>query len=62
MKKIFLLATTAMLLLGSVAYASGETKNKKNRKKQKTEKTCPKECKKECPKECPPVCLPGKCA
>jgi hypothetical protein len=63
MKKIFVLATTAMLLLGASAYANGDAKAKKNKKKATTEKVCPRgECPKECPKTCPPVCLPGKCS
>ena len=62
MKKIFVLASTAMLLCGAVAYANGDTKAKKNKKKATTEKVCPQECPKECPKTCPPVCLPGKCS
>jgi hypothetical protein len=45
MKKIFLLATTAMLMTGAVAFANGGPKDCKNcTKKGCTEKTCPKEC------------------
>ena len=44
MKKLFLLATTAMLMTG-VAFANGGPKEvKKNSKKAQTEKTCPKGC------------------
>jgi len=44
MKKLFLLATTAMLMTG-VAFANGEPKTgKKNDKKARTEKSCPKGC------------------
>jgi hypothetical protein len=45
MKKIFLLATAAMLMTGSIAFANGEKKNSKNNgKKACTEKPCPKPC------------------
>jgi len=62
MKKIIVLATTAMLLTGAIAFANGDAKAKKNKKKATTEKVCPKDCPKECPKTCPPVCVPGSCS
>lgn len=50
MKKLFLLATAAMLLTGSVAFANGGKKDSKNNgKKTCTEKTCTKACPKPCP-------------
>ena len=50
MKKLFLLAATAMLMTG-VAFANGGPKDaKKGDKKPRTEKTCPKDCQKNCPK------------
>jgi len=57
MKKLFLLAATAMLMSGGVALANGGSKNAKNsNKKARTEKTCPKGC---CDKgNC---CDKGKC-
>lgn len=56
MKKIFLLATIAMLMGGSVAFANGG-KDKNKGKKTSTEKTCTKPC----PKPCPPCCDKSKC-
>jgi len=51
MKKLFLLAATAMLMTGAVAFANGGPKEvKKTDKKPHTEKTCPKGCPKDCPK------------
>lgn len=45
MKKLFLLATTAMLMTGAVAFADGGHKNaKKADKKACTEKSCTKGC------------------
>ncbi|HEY4149800.1 MAG TPA: hypothetical protein VGM41_12765 [Chitinophagaceae bacterium] len=50
MKKLFLLATTVLLMTG-VAFANGGPKEaKKDSKKARTEKTCPKGC-----------CDKGKC-
>ena len=58
MKKIFLLAATAMLMSGAVALANGEKKDKTKDKKACTEKCCTKAC----PKPCPPVsCDKSKC-
>jgi len=50
MKKLFLLATIAMLMT-SVTFANGDPKSPaKSNKKARTEKTCPKDCPKDCPK------------
>jgi hypothetical protein len=57
MKKLFLLAATAMLLSSSVAFATGGGKDKTKGSKSKTEKKCPKPC----PQPCPPCCDKGKC-
>jgi hypothetical protein len=57
MKKLFLLATVAMLMSGTIAFADGGKKDKTKRSKAKTEKICPKPC----PKPCPPCCDKSKC-
>lgn len=57
MKKVFLLATIAMLS-GAVALANGEGKDKGKKDKARTEKTCDKPC----PKPCPPCCDKSKCS
>lgn len=57
MKKLFLLAATAMLLSSSVAFATGGEKVKSKGGKPKTEKKCPKPC----PQPCPPCCEKSKC-
>lgn len=54
MKKLFLLATVAMLMSSAVAFANDGGKDKK---KARTEKKCPKPC----PKPCPPCCDKNKC-
>ncbi len=56
MKKIFLLATAA-LLMSAVAFSNDGDKNKKKGDKAKTEKKCPKPC----PTPCPPCCDKDKC-
>lgn len=56
MKKLFLLATIAMLMGGSVAFANDGGKDK-NKGKARTEKKCPKPC----PQPCPPCCDKSKC-
>jgi hypothetical protein len=56
MKKIFLLATIAMLMTSSVVFANNGDKNKKKGTKAKTEQTCDKPC----PKPCPPCCDKNK--
>lgn len=50
MKKLFLLATVAMLMCNAVAFANDGGKDKK---KARTEKKCP--------KPCPPCCDKNKC-
>ena len=60
MKKLFLLASTAMLLSSSVAFATGGGKDK-SKGKTKTEKKCPKPCPQPCPQPCPPCCDKSKC-
>ena len=61
MKKLFVLATTAMLLSG-IAFANGGPKEtKKADKKARTEKTCTKDCKKKCPSDCPNNCPKACC-
>lgn len=62
MKKIFLLATIAMLMGSTVTFANGGDKNKNKGSKAKTEKTCTKACPKPCPKPCLPCCDNSKCA
>lgn len=60
MKKLFLLATIAMLM-GSVAFANDGDKGKNKGKKTSTEKTTKKRCPEPCPKPCPPCCDKNKC-
>jgi hypothetical protein len=55
MKKLFLLATIAMLMGSTVAFAGGGDKNKG--KKARTEKKCPQPC----PQPCPPCCDKSNC-
>jgi hypothetical protein len=55
MKKIFVLAATAMLMLSSFSYANNGDK------KQDKEK-CKKTCTKPCPKPCKDKCDKSKCA
>ena len=57
MKKLFLLATIAMLMGSSVAFANDGGKGKNKGNKSKTEKKCPKPC----PQPCPPCCDKSKC-
>jgi hypothetical protein len=56
MKKVFLLATVA-LLSTAVAFANDGGKDKKKGGKARTEKKCPTPC----PKPCPPCCDKDKC-
>ena len=56
MKKLFLLATMAMLM-STVTFANEGGKDKTKGSKSKTEKKCPKPC----PQPCPPCCDKGKC-
>jgi hypothetical protein len=56
MKKVFLLATVALLMSSTVALANDGGKNK-NKGKARTEKKCPTPC----PKPCPPCCDKNKC-
>lgn len=53
MKKLFLLATIAMLMGSTVTFANEGGKDKTKGSKSKTEKKCP--------KPCPPCCDKGKC-
>jgi hypothetical protein len=57
MKRLFLLATIAMLMGSTVAFANDGDKDKTKGSKTKTEKKCPKPC----PEPCPPCCKKGKC-
>jgi len=57
MKKIFLLATVAMLMSSAVAFANDGDKGKNKGDKARTEKKCPKPC----PTPCPPCCDKNKC-
>jgi hypothetical protein len=58
MKKLFLLATVAMLMSSAVTFANGGEKEKNKGNKARTEKKCPKPC----PTPCPPSCCDkGKC-
>ena len=57
MKKLFVLATIAMLMGSSVAFANGGDKNKNKGNKARTEKKCTKPC----PQPCPPCCNKSKC-
>jgi hypothetical protein len=57
MKKLFLLATVAMLMSSTVAFANGGDKEKNKGSKPRTEKKCPKPCQ----KPCPPCCDKSKC-
>ncbi|MDF2191203.1 hypothetical protein [Paraflavitalea sp. CAU 1676] len=61
MKKIFLLATIAMLMSSVATYANEGNKHKNKGSKAKTEKNCDKPCPKTCPKPCPPACGKDKC-
>lgn len=61
MKKLFLLATVAMLMGSSIAFANGGGKDKGRKSKASTEKTCVKPCPKPCPAPCPPCCDNNKC-
>lgn len=57
MKKLFLLATVAMLMSSTVAFAGGGDKGKNKGSKPRTEKKCTKPC----PTPCPPCCDKSKC-
>ena len=57
MKKLFLLATMAMLMSSTVTFANDGGKNKTKGSKSRTEKKCPKPC----PQPCAPCCDKGKC-
>jgi hypothetical protein len=59
MKKLFLLATIAMLMSSSVAFANGGDKETNKGTKARTEKKCTKPC----PQPCPPssCCDKSKC-
>lgn len=57
MKKILLLATVALFMSSTVAFANGGDKGKKKGNKARTEKTCEKPC----PKPCPPCCDKKQC-
>jgi hypothetical protein len=61
MKKLFLLATVALLMSGSAAFANDGDKDKNKGKKTRTEKTDKKPCPTPCPKPCPPCCDKNKC-
>lgn len=56
MKKVFLLATAA-LLMSAVAFSNDGGKDKNKGGKARTEKKCPKPC----PTPCPPCCDKSKC-
>ena len=56
MKKVFLLATAA-LLMSAVAFSNDGGKDRKKGDKARTEKKCPKPC----PTPCPPCCDKSKC-
>jgi hypothetical protein len=58
MKKLFLLATVAMLMTGSAAFATGGKGDKNKGKKTSTEKQCTKPCPKPCPTD---KCDKSKC-
>ncbi len=55
MKKIFVLAATAVLMISAISYANNGDK------KQDKEK-CKKTCTKPCPKPCKDKCDKSKCA
>ncbi|MFY7652223.1 MAG: hypothetical protein ACOVQE_05950 [Chitinophagaceae bacterium] len=52
MKKLFLLATVALLSSGAVFAGGKECGGKEKSRCKKSEKTAKKDCKKDCKKEC----------